>query len=509
MANKIPSILVVGGGTSGWITASMIKKAFGERITISLIESEDIGVIGVGEATVPTLRAILQNLGLDEADFMKHCQGTFKLGVKFVNWRKPQGQKLHHYYHAFGPMPEWDGVNLSEYWLYLQRKGWTVDFASSCYKNPWLCEAKKSPKFNDTPEYQGIVDYTYHVDAKLFAAYLRNFAKSWGVKHLVGNVLSVDLNSEGAIDCVKTDKHGELRADLFLDCTGFRGLLINQAMGEKFIPYSKSLLCDRAVTVLVPKNPKETGIQPYTTAHALKAGWVWNIPLQTRDGTGYVYSSSFVSDAEAEREFREFLGKDGEKGDVHAIKMRIGRNPHAWVKNCIAIGLSGGFIEPLESSGIGFIYIAVNHLLSLLEKHPQDPEKIAIFNDQIASVYDMIRDFIVLHYCLTDREDSPFWLANQKDLFLPDSFREHLEIWKSHFPKDHIQGGLFALYNYKITHVLAGMDHLPSHFDSKVQRKNDEEIEKKMRRQVNQAKDFAEELPDHFAYLHSKSPFVD
>jgi len=504
MQGKKNSILIVGGGTSGWITASLIKKHLGDEVEVRLIESEDIGVIGVGEATVPTLRAILKGLEIDEGEFLQATQGSFKLGIKFLNWKKPSGKNQHQYYHSFGPMPQVDGVNLSEHWLRLKQEGYpgTLDYSS--YMNPWICDRQKAPKFFDSPPYEGTVDYTYHVDAKLFAKYLKSRASQWGVRHLVGNVLSVELNEEGGIRKLITDGQGELTADLFIDCTGFQGVLINRALKEPFLPYSKNLLCDRAISILVPKDPQESKINPYTTAHAQKAGWTWNIPLQNRDGTGYVFSSAFLNDDKAEGEFRKFLGGRAKDLPAQILPMRIGRNRRAWVKNCLSVGLSYGFVEPLESSGIGFIDLAVNEILPLLKDFPENQDSIEKFNQYIGDFYDSIRDFLILHYCLTDRDDTPFWQANQQDLEIPPALQTSLEQWKEQFPQDHVESGLVRLYDYKITHILAGMAYLPRTCKKSVATLEMEKIKTRFERFRQRAQSFAEELPDHGEYLRSR-----
>jgi len=500
--NKL-SIIIVGGGTAGWISAGMLNQALGDKAELTLIEAEEIAPIGVGEATVPTLRGILKRIGVNEQAFLKHCQATFKLGIKFLGWRNPKNGKTHQYYHPFGFMPQIKGINISEYWLRRWQLGIREPFDYSCSLHPWLCDQKKGPKFYDSPMYGGAVDYAYHLDTFLFADFLRNHCKNRGVQHQIGKVLSVNLDEKGAIESLNTDSHGKLKADLYVDCSGFQGLLINGGLGEEFISYSKSLLSDSAVAINVPRGSTPNKINPYTTAQALSGGWIWDIPLRGRTGTGYVYSSAYLSPEQAEKEHRAFIGDKAGKLPSHHINWRVGRNRRAWVKNCVAIGLAGGFVEPLESSGIGLIYTIVDQLIPVVKKFKHHPEEVEKFNQFAAQTYDAVRDFLIIHYCLSDREDSPFWKANQNELWIPDPVKNNLEQWKEYFPHENIKSGLVQLYNFNAICILAGLDYLPRHCKKNIEALELEKIQPRFEALKEKALLFAEHLPDHAEYLAS------
>ncbi len=470
------SIVIVGGGSAGWMTAAYLKKAV-PGIDVTLVESATIKTVGVGEATFSTLKLFFDYLGLEEHEWMPSCNGTYKLAIKFSNWRQDGG----HFYHPFQRYETVDGYNMGEWWLKLKQHDEPFDYA--CFSTPTLCDRQCSPKFHDGRVYDDRVQdfftdvhkvknnvlsdhkvqypYAYHFDASLLADFLMSYATQRGVRRVVDEVDEVKLREDGGISHVVTRQHGEVHGDLFVDCTGFRGLLINQALNEPFISFADSLLCDSAIAMQLPRDVKTHGIDPYTSATALSAGWVWNIPLYGRIGTGYVYSSKFISKEEAEAEFRAYLGPDSDGIKANHIKMRIGRNRNSWVKNCVAIGLSSGFVEPLESTGIFFIQHAIEELVNHIPGNTIDEEMVKSYNRVVADGIDGVRDFLILHYCTTDRNDNEFWRATKK-VAMSEELAERLELWKRRLPNakninPKFHG--FEFYSYSV--MLLGLGYKP------------------------------------------------
>jgi len=477
MESKQKKVLIVGGGSAGWMTAAYLSKVFGRQVNISLVESATIGTIGVGEATFSTIHLFFRFLGLEEEDWMPACNASYKLAIKFSDWNAER----RHFYHPFQRYEVVQGHNVAEWWLKLLEK--EERFDEACFVIPAICEAQRSPRYMDGRVYDShfakqVADhpndpyllrelkvqypYGYHFDASLIAKFMAKYAQERGVVEIVDEVDEVVLAEDGSIKAVQTRSHGRIEADLFVDCTGFRGLLINKALGEPFIPFSESLLCDRAVAMQVPSDPETEGINPYTSATALSAGWVWNIPLFHRIGTGYVYSSAFISPEEAEREFREHLGERSEGCKPNHIKMRIGRSRNSWVKNCVAIGLASGFVEPLESTGIFFIQHAIEELVNHFPGHTLDEATVKSYNKAIAGCIDGIRDFLVLHYVTSTRSDSAFWKATKTGIRIPASLAESLELWKRRLPTNRTinpQFHGFEAYSYSV--MLLGLGFRP------------------------------------------------
>lgn len=478
MENKPKKVLIVGGGSAGWMTAAYLSTVFGRQVNISLVESATIGTIGVGEATFSTIHLFFKFLGLQEEDWMAACNASYKLAIKFVDWNAERK----HFYHPFQRYEVVQGHNVAEWWLKSREQEKCFDEA--CFVIPAICEAQRSPRYMDGRVYDShfakqVADYPndpfllrelkvqypygYHFDASLIAKFMAKYAQERGVTEILDEVDDVVLEEDGSILGVQTRAHGRLDADLFVDCTGFRGLLINKALGEPFIPFSESLLCDRAVAMQVPSDPQNEGINPYTSATALSAGWVWNIPLFHRIGTGYVYSSAFISPEEAEREFREHLGERSKGCKANHIKMRIGRNRNSWVKNCVAVGLASGFVEPLESTGIFFIQHAIEELVNHFPGDSIDPVTVKSYNRAIAGCIDGVRDFLVLHYVASTRADSAFWKATKKDIRIPEHLVDNLELWKRRLPTNRTinpQFHGFEAYSYSV--MLLGLGVRPT-----------------------------------------------
>jgi Tryptophan halogenase len=404
---------------------------------VTLVESDSVGTVGVGEATFSTIRHFFDYLGLDERDWMPQCNGSYKLAIRFENWR---GDGTH-FYHPFERLRSSDGFSVADWNLKLGDPAESFD--RNVFITPHLCEAQRSPRLLGGDLFGTGVDqslgrstlddqrsqfpYAYHFDAALLARYLTRIGVDLGVRHVVDNVVGVGQNERGWISHVATKEHGNLTGDLFIDCTGFRGLLINQTLDEPFISFEDVLPNNRAVALRVPQDIETQGINPYTTATAMDAGWAWTIPLYGRKGTGYVYSDEFCTPEEAERALRAFAAPGQDELEANHIRMRIGRNHRSWVANCVAIGLSSAFVEPLESTGIFFIQQGIEQLVKHFPDETWDPVLVRGYNDKVARVLDGVKEFLVLHYRAALRDDTPYW-RECKLRKIPDGLAERLEI---------------------------------------------------------------------------------
>lgn len=441
MDNRIKDVVILGGGTAGWMTASYLGRALQDTVRITVLEAPTIPRIGVGEATVPNLqRVFFDYLGIAEEDWMRECNASFKIAVKFVNWCTPgpgeatarrHGDRFDRFYHPFGLLPEQDQIPLSHYWSHKALRGETdEDFGYACFREPPIMDAKLAPRWTDG---RRATRYAWHFDAQLVADFLRRFAvEKQGVTHVEDEMCDVEMDERGFIRGLRTKGGRFLEGDLFVDCSGFRGLLINQAMGEPFVDMSDHLLCDSAVATAVPHDDAAHGVEPYTSAIAMRAGWTWKIPMLTRFGSGYVYSSQFASRDEATEDFCRLWGLDPETRFNH-IRFRVGRNRRAWVNNCVGIGLASCFLEPLESSGIYFIYAAIYQLAKHFPDRRFDPVLVDRFNREIEGMFDDTRDFIQAHFSLSPRVDTPFWRA-AKQLHLADGMKAKLAAYRAGVP---------------------------------------------------------------------------
>lgn len=402
-ARPLKSIVIVGGGSAGWMTAAALAEAVGPSCNITLVESEAIGTVGVGEATIPPIRHFNQRLGIDEATFVRETQGSYKLGIEFVNW----GRQGHRYFHPFGQYgAEFDSVPFYHHWMRESLEGHVegpIDDFSMCW-----AMAKAGKFAHPSPDrrlIQSTFDYAYHFDAGLYAAFLRRFAEARGVRRVEGKVVDVALRGEdGFIEAVTLDHGARIEGEFFIDCSGFRGLLIEEALNAGYDNWQAWLPCDRAVAV-----PCERGeFTPYTRSTAREAGWQWRIPLQHRTGNGYVHCSEFLSEDEAAATLLANL--DGKAlADPRPLRFVTGKRRTFWEKNCVAIGLSAGFMEPLESTSLHLIQYGILRLLALLPDNAMSPLLAREYNAQTSKEYELIRDFLILHYKATERDDSELW----------------------------------------------------------------------------------------------------
>jgi tryptophan halogenase len=436
---RIRNVVILGGGTAGWMSAAYLGKAFHGTVSVTVLEAPAVPRIGVGEATIPNLQtAFFDFLGVPEEEWMRECGASFKMAVKFINWRTPgtgtpDARRLNgaddHFYHIFGQLPVHDEIPLSHYWVNRRYTTGNHDaFDYTCYKEPPVMDAKLAPRWLDGTR---ATNYAWHFDAQRVADYLCRFATTkLGVRHVSDSMTEVLRDERGYISGLRTKSGEVLTGDLFVDCSGFRSLLMNEAMGEPFINMNDYLLCDRAVATAVPCDGAVHGVEPYTSSIAMTSGWTWKIPMAKRFGTGYVYSSQFSTQDEATEEFCRLWNLDPDKATLNQIRFRVGRNRRAWVKNCVGIGLSSCFVEPLESTGIYFIYAALYQLVKHFPDRSFDQILIDRFNREVETMFDDTRDFIQAHYYFSPRTDTPFWRAN-KELHLADQITEKVAMYRA------------------------------------------------------------------------------
>ncbi|MET8764393.1 tryptophan halogenase family protein [Lentzea sp. NPDC004782] len=437
--NQIRKVLVLGGGTAGWMAASYLGRALGPAVEITVVEAPSIPKIGVGEATIPNLqKTFFDFLGLKEEDWMPECNASYKMGVRFINWRtpgtgEPAARTLPQggpdkFDHLFGLLPDHDNLPLSHYWVRQRLSGATdVPFDHACYRQPPLLDAKLAPMLPDGTPY---ASYAWHFDAHLVADFLRRFAtQQQSALHVEDVYVGPEFDERGHLTAINTRSGRRFEADLFIDCSGFRSLLMNGAVEEPFLDMSDHLLNDRAVATAVPHDDSQ-GVEPYTSAIAMSSGWTWKIPLLGRFGTGYVYSSRFTSEDEATTELCRMWGLDPEQQPLNHVKFRVGRNRRAWVRNVVGVGLSSCFVEPLESTGIYFIYATLYQLVKHFPDKHFEPVLRDRFNAEIETMFDDTRDFLQAHFTFAPRTDTQFWRACKK-LRFSDRFAEKVAMYKA------------------------------------------------------------------------------
>lgn len=415
-------VVIVGGGTAGWMTAAALAKYFGATLDITLIESESIGTVGVGEATIPQIRLFNSGLGIDERAFLRATSGTLKLGIEFIGWQR-EGAR---YFHGFGDVGRTIGlVPFYHYWLRYRAEGGTLDLEAF---NPNAIAAHLG-RYGPGAKAKGarMPASAYHLDATRYAAFLRSFAEARGVTRREGIVQDCRLDgATGFIDSLQLDDGDTLPGDLFIDCSGFRGVLIDRAMHSEFEDWSHWLPCDRAYA----QPSKGTGrLDPFTRSTARAAGWQWEIPLQHRTGNGHVYSSSFLGDDAALQALTANL-PGAPVADPRQLRFTTGRRREGWIRNCVALGLSTGFLEPLESTSIHLIQSGIARLLALFPDRRCDPALAREFNAQMAFEYEAIRDFLILHYHVTERDGSEFW-RYCRNMSIPDSLTHKMDLFRA------------------------------------------------------------------------------
>jgi tryptophan halogenase len=459
MSRPIRSVVIVGGGTAGWITAGRIAakhRAHAEEgVRVTLIESPTIGAIGVGEGTWPTMRSTLKKIGISETDFIRECDATFKQGAKFARW--VNGRADDYYYHPLVLPQGFQSVSLPAYWQ--ERREQESFSAAVCFQEH-ICERGLAPKQITTPEYGAIANYAYHLNAGKFADFLKQHCVAkLGVNLILDDVTAVNAAENGDIASVTTASNGDLHGDLFIDCTGFASLLLGKHLGVPFIDKSDVLFIDNALAVQVPYDTEDAPVACQTISTGQAAGWIWDIGLQHRRGIGYVYSSQHVSHEEAERTLRDYVGPAIETLTPRKIPIRSGHRQLFWKNNCVAVGLSAGFLEPLEASAIVLVELSAEMISEQLPPCREVMEVMAKrFNETFLYRWDRIIDFLKLHYVLSQRTDNAFWQDNRMPQSIPESLRELLALWRYRPPGNHdftSNNEVFPAASYQ--YVLYGM----------------------------------------------------
>ena len=462
---RIRHIVIVGGGSAGWLTAGVLasehRAGQSDDIRITLVESPDVRTLGVGEGTWPSMRDTLRRMGVSESEFITACDASFKQASRFAGW--VTGATDDHYYHPFSAPHAFGEVNLVPAWSEL---GPEAPFAHTVSFQPQLCEQGRAPKQNATPEFAAVANYAYHLDAGKFGRFLQAFCVGQlGVRHVLDHVTGVRSHENGDIAALELQEQGTLQGDLFIDCTGFSALLIGQHYGVPCVGIGDTLFCDTAVAAQVPYAAAGAPIASHTLATAQAAGWIWDIGLPTRRGVGYVYSSAHTSEDEARRDLAAYIRRTG-GGEAHEAR-KIGLNPgHRetfWHRNCVAVGISAGFIEPLEASALALIELSARMISDDLPPTRELMDVVARrFNERFRYRWGRVVDFLKLHYLLSRRNDSDFWRDNRRRDSVPDRLAELLELWRFRPPgsRDFPDGEeVFPAASYQ--YVLYGMGFRP------------------------------------------------
>jgi len=434
----IKNIVIVGGGTAGWLTAGVIAAKHRSRMangfSVTLIESPTTPIIGVGEGTWPTLRTTLAKIGVSESDFFRECGSAFKQGAYFARWTT--GEPDDGYYHPLMLPQAFSRLNMVPHWLARESE---ESFCDAVCPQGRICDNGLAPKTIATPEFEAVANYAYHLDAGKFAGFLqRHCTAKLDVRHVLADVQTVELAENGDIRAVATEQAGRIEGDLFIDCTGFRSLLLGEALEVPFKDCSDILFCDTALAVQVPHEHENSPIASHTISTAQSAGWIWEIGLPARRGVGHVFSSRHISDEQAERELRDYLGPAAADLPVRKIPIRAGRRETFWKRNCVAVGLAAGFLEPLESSAIVLIELSAKFIA---EQMPACREVMDVVSKRFNATTDYrwgrIVDFLKLHYVASKRTDSAFWRDNRLPETIPDRLQELLLLWQYQAPWFH------------------------------------------------------------------------
>lgn len=462
MNHPVKKIVIVGGGSAGWLTAGIIaaehKTNTKDGIEITLIESPQVATVGVGEGTWPSMRSTLKNIGISETEFIISCDASFKQASKFDNWIHGNGDS---YFHPFSLPAGFYETNIAEYW---QPHKDQVSFADATTMQSHLCKQGLAPKQISTPEYSFNVNYGYHLDAGKFATLLqKHCTEKLGVKHIRDHVQGINSHQNGDIASLTSQSSGVLEADLFIDCTGFKSLLLGEHYGVEFISQQHVLFNDTALAVHVPYPDENSPIASHTLSTAQTNGWIWDIGLPSRRGVGHVFSSDHSSDDKAEQQLRTYikpsLGSKADTIDIRKININPGHRAKFWHKNCVAIGMSAGFIEPLEASALAMIELSAKMIAEQLPANRQVMDITAQrFNDKFSYRWQRIIEFLKLHYLLSKRQDSDYWHDNRSSESIPEHLQTLLALWQYQTPfgyDTHHSEELFPAASFQ--YVLYGM----------------------------------------------------
>ena len=479
-------IVIAGGGTAGWMAAAAIARTMGRTVDLTLVESDAIGTVGVGESTIPPLVTYNRLLGINEADFMRATQATFKLGIMFDGW-KTAGES---YFHSFGltGKDHWS-AGFQHFWLYGREKGHTQPYDDYCLELLAAAEGRFAHLPNEG------MNYAYQLDSTLYGQFLRRMAEADGTRRVEGRIARVELNGEsGDIAALVLDSGTRIEGDLFLDCTGFRALLIEQALQAGFDDWTHYLPCDAAIAV---QTENAGPPPPFTRAMAHDAGWQWRIPLQHRTGNGIVYCSRYLDhDAALERLLGNLTGPV--LTQPNKLRFVTGARRKQWHRNCIAIGLSGGFMEPLESTSIHLIQRAILRLIRMMPAGPVSPRDIAEFNDQQHQDMLQIRDFLILHYKVTERRDSPFW-RQCADMEIPATLAHRIELFRDTGRVFRRNDELFAENSW--VQVMIGQGIMPRSWHPIAAKLRDDELANLLQSLRDSVRRTVAGLPEHGAYV--------
>jgi len=496
MGEPITRIVIAGGGTAGWMTAAALARTVGEGVSVTLVESEEIGTVGVGEATIPPLHDFNHFLGFDEDELIRETQATFKLGIEFVNW----GRIGDRYIHPFGVYGrDSQGMKFHQIWLRQSRLAGSASevgpLSDYCLSVVAARMGRFSRPSSDPATVLSSIRYAFHFDASLYARFLRRHAEAGGVNRLEGKITSVEQDGgSGFLSALVLSDGRRIEGDFFIDCSGFRALLLGETLGVEYRSWQHWLPCDRAVAV---PSALQGSPQPYTRASAGNAGWRWRIPLQHRVGNGHVYSSAHCSDDEATRQV--LAGLDGPAvAEPRLLRFVAGRRERLWEKNCVAIGLSGGFIEPLESTSIHLIQSGIFRLMALFPDKGFAQTEIDEYNRWLIREYEQIRDFIILHYHATERRDSEFW-NHCRTMEVPESLSAKIELWRGKARSFREQADLFTEESWIA--VLMGQNIVPHAFDPLVNALPVAETERFMRHLRDVIKKTAAAMPTHEDFI--------
>ena len=483
---QVKRVIIVGGGTAGWMAAAALSKSFGANLHIELIESDVIGTVGVGEATIPPIKNFNLLLELDEVEFMRAVNGTFKLGIEFENW----GRLGERYFHPFAPhgIDTW-AAQFHHYWLRARAQGDQTPFDDFSLEG---CMARAS-RFGTDGERQA--NYAYHFDASLYAKLLRRMSEDMGVRRTEGKVVDVKLNSEsGFIESVALESGQAIAGDFFIDCSGFRGLLIEQALESGWEDWSHWLRSDSAIAV---QTESVAPPAPFTRSTARSCGWQWKIPLQNRVGNGLVYCSRFMGDDEAKKTLLDNV--EGKPiTDPRVIRFKTGRRLKQWNKNCVALGLASGFLEPLESTSIHLIHNSIIRLIKLFPARGIEPVEVDQFNREVTTEIEQIRDFIILHYHATQRADTPYW-EECRNMGIPDTLAHKLQLFKTNGRIFRENNELFSEVSW--TAVMLGQGLEPAGYHPFADTMSDQELKALLARVKSSISQILRHGPSHGEYL--------
>ncbi|TGX43484.1 tryptophan 7-halogenase [Sphingomonas naasensis] len=491
-ADAIERVVIVGGGTAGWMAAAALSAHLaGAGVAITLIESSDIGTVGVGEATIPTIRRFYAALGMSDAEVMQACQATAKLGIRFVDWLRPG----HSFVHPFGRFgQDLKGLDFHHYWLKARAAGEPAPLDDYSLGALLAREGHATLPASDPGSQLGIFDWALHFDAALFAQHMRRFAEKMGVTRIDARIVEVRQRPEdGFLDSLVLDSGASIAGDLFVDCSGFRSLLLGETLGIDYADWSHWLLCDGAFAV----QSERAGPPPAcTTVTARSAGWQWRIPLRTREGNGLVFSSRFQSDDDARKELLAAMpGKP--VMEPRRLRFTPGRRAVAWAKNCVGLGLASGFLEPLESTSIALIETGIERLKQLFPDKSFDPAVIAEYNEQSAEEIERVRDFLILHYKLNGRSGA-FWQACRA-MDVPDSLNAKLALWRAR--------GAFVRYRWEMFSpaswlaIYAGFEDLPTRLDPAVAGIDSDQLARSLAAMRRALRETVADTPTHQEFL--------